>query len=387
MKISDRANEIHTSLTRQLFNMAAEYDDVIDLTLGDPDLAPPKVLCDSAYQAMLSNKLHYSANAGLLETRRAISTHIKKNWNISADATSQIAVTVGGMEALYLSLLSVINPGDEVIIFAPYYVNYIQMISICGGVPTIINAYDKDRGFVITADMIESAITDKTVAIMVNSPNNPTGDIIGADMLAGIANVAERHDLVIISDEVYRTLIYDGANHQSILQFENAKSRTILIDSMSKEYSMTGWRIGYAFGPAEIITAITKLQENVASCATLSSQYALITAYNENVDSSYIVEEFEKRRNFLADKLKSFDMLQPLTPKGTFYMFINISKTGMRCDDFAYKLLREAHIAVVPGISYGDMFGDYIRVAFTKELPVLEEAVSRLEEFFRNFRS
>lgn len=380
MKISDRAKLIQPSLTRKLFNMAKQYDDVIDLTLGDPDLAPPDEVCEAAYYAMKSNKIHYSANAGLLQTRAAIAGHIGNIWGTECDPSKNIIITVGGMEALYLTMLSMIDPGDEVIVFAPYYINYIQMIELCGGIPVIINAYDARKGIVINKAELEAAVTDRTVAVIINSPNNPTGGIIDRNTLKIIAETAEKHDLAIVSDEVYRTLIYDNVKHESILQFEEARGRTILVDSMSKEYSMTGWRIGYAYGPEDIISNMIKLQENVAACATVSSQYALMEAYTNQLPNHYIRDEFQERRNFLYTELSKIDKLIPTNPKGTFYMFIDISKTGMKSEQFAYALLENAHIAVVPGVAYGEMYDDYIRIAFTKKIDVLKEAVKRLKE-------
>ena len=386
MKLSKVTSNIQPSLTRKLFNMAKEYDDVIDLTLGDPDLAPPKEVCDAAYSAMQTNKLHYSANAGLIETRNAIAHHIKRIWNRDCNPDNNLIVTVGGMEALYLTIMSIVDPGDEIIVFAPYYVNYIQMIELCGGTPIVINAYDSEKGWVINEDILENAITEKTVGVIINSPNNPTGTILNRDILKIIYDTAEKYDFTIISDEVYRTLIYDNSVHESILQFDNAMSRTVLIDSLSKEYSMTGWRIGYAFGPSELIANMIKLQENVAACATVSSQYALIEAYNNQLSNQYIIDEFQKRRNYLYNALSAITVLNPIEPKGTFYMFVNISDTGLKSEEFAYKLLQETHIAVVPGITYGEMYDAYIRIAFTKEINVLEMAVQRLSKFFSILR-
>lgn len=383
MKISERANRITPSLTRKLFNMAKKYDDVIDLTLGDPDLAQPDELCDAAYEAMKSNKMHYSANAGLLETRLAISDRISGVWGLECDPNKNVIVTVGGMEALYLSLLSTIDPGDEVIVFAPYYVNYIQMIELCGGVPVILNVYDTRNGIVINRQEFEQAITDKTIAVIINSPNNPTGCIINKEMLKIIAETAEKHNLMIISDEVYRTLIYDGKQHESIMQFDEAKNRTILIDSLSKEYSMTGWRLGYAYGPEMIIANMIKLQENVAACASVSSQYALIAAYKKKLSNRYIIDEFQKRRDYFYEKMSGFESFITSIPQGTFYMFVDISKTGMKSEEFAYKLLDDCHIAVVPGVTYGEMYDDYIRIAFTRDIGVLETAIARLKKYYK----
>lgn len=362
--------------------MAKNYNDVIDLTLGDPDLAPPEELCSAAYTAIKNNKLRYSANAGLVEARNAVSKNIERVWNIKSNPNNELIITVGGMEALYLAILTMIDEGDEVIVFAPYYVNYVQMIELCGGKPVIINAYDEKHGIHINNQMLEDAVTDKTVALIINSPNNPTGDVIDKETLQIIAEFADKHDLMIISDEVYRTLLYDNKEHESILQFDKAKNRTILIDSLSKEYSMTGWRIGYAYGPNEIIGNMVKFQENVAACANVSSQYALIEAYTKQISNRYIVEEFKKRRDFLFEEISKIDLLRPLKPKGTFYMFINIAKTQMKSEEFAYELLEKEHVAVVPGKAYGDMYDDYIRLAFTRDISKLKEAVTRLNHFF-----
>lgn len=386
MKISIRAKSIQPSLTRQLFNMAKKYDDVIDLTLGDPDLVQPDEICDAAYEAMRSNKMHYSANAGLIEARKAISKRVTEIWEVKCDPEKNIIVTVGGMEALYLSLLSIIDPGDEVIVFAPYYVNYIQMIELCGGKPIIINVYDVHNGIAIDKEAMYAAITDKTVAVIINSPNNPTGCIMDKKTLQIIGEAAEKYDLTIISDEVYRTLVYDGLKYESIMQFENAKKRTILIDSMSKEFSMTGWRLGYAYAPKDIIENMIKLQENVAACATISSQYGLIAAYEKKLSNKYIVDEFQKRRDYLYNELNKFESFIPNKPQATFYMFINISRTGLKSEEFAYKLLDDCHIAVVPGVTYGDMYDDYIRVAFTKDICVLKKAVERLKTKFNKIQ-
>lgn len=382
MKLSKRAECISPSLTRKLFNMAANYTDVIDLTLGDPDLAPPEELCSAAYAAIKNNKLRYSANAGLAEARNAISKNIERVWNIKSNPDDELIITVGGMEALYLAILTMIDEGDEVIVFAPYYVNYVQMIELCGGKPVIINAFDERHEIHIDNQVLEGAITNKTAALVINSPNNPTGDVMDKETLQIIAEFADKHDLMIISDEVYRTLLYDNKEHESILQFDKAKKRTVLIDSLSKEYSMTGWRIGYAYGPKEIIANMVKFQENVAACANVSSQYALIEAYTKQISNRYILEEFQKRRDFLFEEISKIDLLRPLKPKGTFYMFINIEKTQLKSEEFAYKLLEKEHVAVVPGKAYGDMYDDYIRLAFTHDVSKLKEAVRRLNHFF-----
>lgn len=381
MKASKRISRIEPSLTRKMFNLAQNFDDVIDLTLGDPDLAPPKELRQAAYRAMEGNKLRYSANAGLPEARRAVSKKIAEVWGQEC-ALENIAITVGGMEALFLSLYCMIDEGDEVIVFAPYYINYLQMIELCGGKPVVVDAYNAQQGLYVNRDVLEAAVTDKTIAIIINSPNNPTGDVFSREMLRDIAVVAQAHDLSIISDEVYRTLLYDGRTHESVLQFPEAAGRTLVVDSMSKEYSMTGWRIGFAFGPQELIANMVKMQENVAACANVASQYALLEAYQNKVPNHYIVEEFQERRDYLYSALKEINLLRVQKPKGTFYLFVDISQTGYRSEEFAYKLLEDVHVAVVPGVVYGKAYDGYIRVAFTRKVEVLEEAVQRFQTFF-----
>lgn len=381
MKISSKTNRITPSLTRKLFNMAHEYDDVIDLTLGDPDLAPPENIKLAACKSIQNNLTHYSANAGLYGVRKAVSKHVSKIWGIESCAEN-IMLTIGGMEALYLSLLCMLDEGDEVIIFAPYYVNYVQMVGMCGSKPIIIDAYGKN-GFEITKEQIVEKITDKTVAIIINSPNNPTGDVLNEAFLKNVYEVACENDMYIISDEVYRTLTYDSVYHKSILHFPKAFERTILIDSMSKEYSMTGWRIGYAWAPVEFIQAMTKVQENVAACASLPSQYAMLYAYENAVDNKYIVSEFEARRNFLYERMSSIEKISCVKPKGAFYMFVNVEKTGLKSEEFAEKLLKEKHIAVVPGKAYGNNYDNYIRIAFTKNISILDEAICRINDFVR----
>ena len=385
MKISRRANSVQPSLTRQLFNMAKNYDDVIDLTLGDPDLNTPERIKAAGCRAIMQNKTKYSANAGLAEARAVIAKHVQKIWDIPCDPDENLIVTVGGMEALFLSLACLVDEGDEVIIFAPYYVNYVQMVTVCGGTPVIIDSYSDQLGMVIDEDKVRKSITDRTVAIIINSPNNPTGSLLSKKDLKVVADIAEEYDLTVISDEVYRTLIFEGKQHESILQFPSARGRTVLIDSLSKEFCMTGWRIGYTHGPAELIKNMVKMQENVVACASLPSQYAVIEAYSgECEDSDTALNEFERRCNFLYEKLSQIPGVHCVKPKGTFYLFLNIEKTGLESYDFACRLLQQEHVAVVPGIAYGEHYTKYVRIAFTRELSVLDKAVEKIRRFVLN---
>lgn len=380
MKISKKANIIEPSLTRDLFNRALQFDDVINLTLGDPDFAPPPEIQQAACEAILEGKTHYSANAGLLELRQKIAKSFEKEYHLSCDPKSEVIVTVGGMEALYLAISSIVDLGDEVIVFAPYYVNYVQMIRMNGGTPVIIDT-DAANDFSIDLTDLEKHISSKTVAIIINSPCNPTGHMYPADTLAGIAEIAKKHDIYVISDEVYRSLIYDKQKHHSILENSEIKDHVILIDSISKKYSMTGWRLGWAIGNSTVISAMTKMQENVAACAPLPSQYAVLDALKKELPSDNLRNAFQARRDCIYSALSQCGKLSVSKPTSTFYIFVGIKDTGMKSVDFALALLEKEHVAVVPGRAYGASFDDYIRIAFTQDIKVLETACERIKHF------
>lgn len=383
MKISKRANIIEPSLTRELFNKAKQYDNVIDLTLGDPDVQPNEQIKLAACNAINDGKTRYSANAGLLELRETIANCVEKEYRVSIDYNKDTIVTVGGMEALFLAFSTIIDPGDEVIIQAPYYVNYVQMIKMCGGIPVIIFS-NEEEDFQLSINEVKSKINNKTVAIVLNSPCNPSGRVINSKILDELSKVVKENDLLVVTDEVYRTLLFDGHKHDSIFSREGMKERTILIDSISKRFAMTGYRLGYAIGPSEIIASMIKMQENVCACAPLPSQYAAIEAYSNCLEQNGITKAFEKRRNILVDAINKINGLNCKKPNGTFYLFINIGSTGLNCIDFSYRLLEEQKVAVVPGVAYGEKYTDYIRIAFTLEESKLLEAVDRINTFIQN---
>lgn len=381
IKTSTVADNIKLSLVRSLFNEAKKYDDVIDFTLGDPDIQTHQAIKDAACEAIQEGKTRYSQNAGLLELRQTISKYYEHKEGFHYAPESDVMITVGAMEGLYLVLLSMLNPYDEVIIPAPYYVNYAQMVRMCHAVPVIVDNPEKTDLTFDVAD-IEKAITSKTRAIMINTPSNPSGRIIPQDKIAAIAELAKEHDLVVISDEVYKCLIYDDVPFKSIVAIEGMRDRTILINSLSKEFCMTGYRIGYVLAPKEIIAAMTKLQENVCACAPLPSQYAAIKALSGKEDySKNMVEIFTERRNVLYEGLNKIDKFSIKAPEATFYMMVDIAKTGMNSIDFCYALLRDAHVAAVPGVTYGQCCKHYIRIAFTLDVEKIKEGVRRITKF------
>lgn len=386
IQTSDIANGIQTSFTRQLFNMAKEYDDVIDFTLGDPDVQTHPAIKAAACRAIEQGKTRYSQNAGLLELRQTIAKYYNRKEQLSYRPEDEVMVTVGAMEGLYLCLLAMLNPEDEVIIPAPYYVNYTQMVAMCHAKPVIVDNPEV-TDLTYRLEDIERAITPRTRAIMINTPSNPTGRVLSQEMLAGIAEIAKKHDLVVIADEVYKCLIYDKQPWKSIAHIEGMRKRTILVNSLSKEFCMTGYRIGYVLGPSEIITAMTKLQENVAACAPLPSQYAAIEALGSTEDySKDMVRIFTERKECIVDGISSIEGLTCREPDATFYLMVDISSTGMNSVDFAIALLKSQHVAVVPGITYGKCCDHYIRIAFTRELDYIREGVKRIGEFMKGLK-
>ncbi len=386
-RISNVANSIAPSMIRKLFNMAKTMDGVVDFTLGDPDIQPHMNIKEAACNAIMEGKTRYSQNAGLLELRETISRRYKEKESIDYSPVSEIAVTVGAMEALYLTLLSLVNPGDEVIIPAPYYVNYKQMVEMCGGIPVIVDPSDRGT-LLVNGEDIEKAITGRTKIILLNSPANPSGRILSDRTIKKIAKLAIEKNLLVISDEVYRKLIYDGKPYLSIATLPGMKDNVIVINSLSKEFCMTGYRIGYVIGPEDVISAVVKLQENVAACAPLPSQYAAIEALGTDEDySEHMIETFTRRRDTLYKELKEAEGIRVIKPEATFYAMVNISGLGYESSvQFAYDLLENAHVAVVPGVAYGNICKDFIRIAFTLDESKIIEGAKRIVRFTKEIK-
>ena len=383
--LSTMAEGIKPSLTRTLFNMAKAYDDVIDFTLGDPDVPTHQKIKDAGCKAIQDGKTRYSQNAGLLELRNVISDYYIRKEGFEYNPVSEIMVTVGAMEGLYLALLSITNPGDEYIIPAPYYVNYGQMVHMCGGVPVIVDK-PAEEPLSFRVEDIEAAINPKTKAIIINTPSNPSGKIIPWNKIEKLAELAKKHDLYVISDEVYKCLIYGENKFKSIVSIEGMRERTILTNSLSKEFCMTGWRIGYVLANKEIVANMTKLQENICACAPLPSQYAAIEALSSKEDYSANMKSiFSERRDALVSGINSIKGLSCTPPDATFYLMVDISKTGLKSFDFACKLLESVHVAVVPGVTYGQSCDNYVRIAFTKNVDVIKQGVERIATFMSQF--
>lgn len=384
--VSKVSETVQPSLTRKLFNMAKSYNDVIDFTLGDPDVQTHQAIKDAGCRAIQEGKTRYSQNAGLLELRHTIAEYYKRTEGFEYSPVDEVIVTVGAMEGLYLTLLSILDPDDEVIIPAPYYVNYVQMVSLCHAKPVVIdNPEAEELSFNI--EDIEAAITPKTKAIIINTPSNPSGKVIQWNKIEALAEIAKTHDLIVISDEVYKCLLYDNIKFKSIVAIDGMRERSVLVNSLSKEFCMTGWRIGYVLAPRELIGIMTKLQENVCACAPLPSQYAAIEALSGKEDySKDMIDIFTSRRNILYSGLSKIPGLYSNKPEATFYMMVDVSATGLSSYDFCCKLLETVHVACVPGIAYGNSCDRYIRIAFTLDENKIKEGVARIAKFMEGLQ-
>ena len=380
MKLTQRVLGMAPSLPRKLFDMAKEIDgDVIDLTLGDPDVPPPANVRAAACAAIEACRTRYSQNAGLHEAREAVAAFQRAQYGRDV-AAEDVILTVGAMGSIFQQLFSLVEPGDEVIVPAPYWVNYVEVTKLCGAVPVVVSARE-ENGFSVTAEQVAAAITPRTRVIVVNSPNNPTGRVLREDAVRGIAALAVTHDLFVISDEVYRSLVYDGIPYLSIFDLPEMRGRCSVIDAVSKQFSMTGYRLGYTIGPRPLVETMTRLQENVNACAPLPSQYAAIAAYGPETDASYLFREYAARRQIVVDGIRDIPGLSLGGVDAAFYAFVNISATGMDSQSFAYGLLKEQRVAVVPGLAYGDAYDNFIRIAFTVSGERLREALGRLRAF------
>lgn len=382
MLVSNVVKENEPQLVRRIYDKSKEYENVVDLTLGDPDIPTPQKVRDAANKALAENKTKYTANAGIPELRAAISADVKKRTGITY-SIDEITVTAGAIGALYLTTVSILNPDDEMIILEPHWPNYTNMVKMCGAVPKYVNYLGEDN-LKILAQNIEKAITNKTRAIIINSPSNPTGVVLPFEKLKAIAEIAKKYNLWVITDEVYHTIVFDGS-FRSILEIPNMKERTILVDSLSKRFSMTGFRVGFVCAPKEVAVAVATLEENVNSCACMFAQYASFSALkNSETLEKEICETFRSRCNAMTAELKKSKNLIVNDATSTFYLFIDINKTGLTSEEFAYKLLDEKHIAVVPGNAFNRAGEGYIRIACTLSEEKLVAAAKEIVDFADN---
>jgi aminotransferase len=381
MEASKNTKDIQPSTIRKMFNKAQQYDKVVSFTLGEPDFTASENVVKAGCDAIKNGMSKYSANAGIIELRQAVSDNLLVKNNVLYNPQSEITITVGAMNALYLTLKVLLNPGDEVIVSAPCWTNYLQQIKMCDGVPVLVPVTE-ENDFMYDIYTLKDSITDKTKAIIINSPCNPTGGMLDLKTLEGIAKLAKKHDLMIISDEVYQHIVFDGNKHISISTIEGMKEHTVIIDSWSKAYAMTGWRVGYAAGPEWLVSNITKLQENVVACAATPCQYAALEALRGPQDYvDYMVSQYKERRDIIVEKLNEIPGISCKKPKGTFYAFANIKGTGMSSVDFAMKLLEEKQVVIVPGTAFGDSGEGYVRISFATSKEEIAKGMELIKEF------
>ena len=381
MKLSESAGMIKHSAIRRMFNKALEYEHVISFTLGEPDFTASENVVEAGCKAIREGKTKYSENAGIMPLREAVSASLKKDAGLEYKPATEITITTGGMGALFLTLKSLVDPGDEVIICEPYWTNYMQQVQLCGGRPVFVVCREENDFMPDPAD-VEAAITERTKVLIINSPSNPTGAVLDEATLGGIADIAKAHDLIVLSDEVYKSIIYDGLKYKSIAELPGMKERTVIVNSFSKGYAMTGWRVGYAAGPEWIIDCVTKFQEDVAACAAMPCQYAALEALTGPQDfNHYMVEKYAQRRAVMVEKLNAIPGISCKAPKGTFYAFANIRAFGMKSQDFADRLLDEKQVVVVPGSAFGEGGEGYIRLSYATDMDNIVRGLELIGEF------
>lgn len=382
--LSDKVVSIKPSGIRKFFDIVAEMKDAISLGVGEPDFDTPWHIREEGIYAFERGKTFYTSNSGLKDLRIEISNYIKRTQKISYNPDNEILVTVGGSEAIDIGLRAILNHGDEVIIPQPSYVSYEPCTILAGGTPVIIEL-KAENGFRLTPAELLGAITDKTKILILPYPNNPTGAVMEKKDLEAIAKIAVEKDILVMSDEIYSALTYNG-EHVSIASLPGMKERTILINGFSKAYAMTGWRLGYACGPAEILKQMTKIHQFAIMCAPTISQYAAIEALRNGDDS---VEEMRKsynqRRRFLIHKFKEIG-LECFEPFGAFYVFPCIKEFGMTSEEFATKLLQEEKVALVPGTAFGECGEGFVRISYAYSIDNLKIALERIEKFINKLR-
>ena len=371
---------IKPSGIRKFFSIAEEMDNVISLGVGEPDFLTPWHIRQTGIDALEKGITRYTANAGLIQLRREIAEFYERKYNVAYDPKTDIIVTVGGSEGIDMCIRSVICSGDEVLVVEPSFVCYKPIVEICGGVAIPIVTTD-ENSFRLTPEALENAITDKTKLLILPYPNNPTGAVMRKEDLAAIAKVIKKHNLLVLSDEIYSELTYGDQPHVSIASISGMKERTIVINGFSKTYSMTGWRLGYALGPEPIITQMTKLHQFAIMSAPTNSQYAAIEALrNGDNDIEKMRDDYDMRRRFTVNAFRSIG-LDCFEPEGAFYIFPCIKSTGLSSEEFCERLILSKRVAVVPGNAFGDSGEGYIRVSYCYSIDNIKQAVKRIEEF------
>lgn len=397
MNLSKKAGNISPSITLSITAKANELKalgvDVVSFGAGEPDFNTPQNIINAAIKAMQDGKTKYTPAGGILELKKTICKKFKEDNGLDY-TTDQITISTGAKQCLANVFMAILNPGDEILIPIPYWVSYPELVKLADGVPVFVETL-KENNYKYTIEDLEKAVSDKTKAILINSPNNPTGTIYNREELIEIAEFAKKHDLLIISDEIYEKLIYDGEKHISIASLsEDAFERTVVINGVSKTYAMTGWRLGYMAASKEITKLMTSIQSHMTSNVNTIAQYAAIEALNGPIeDLNTMVKEFERRRNFMVDRLSKIDGVSIIKPSGAFYIMVNISSyfnTIFKGEeiknslDFSRVLLDEEKVAVIPGAGFG--LDEYIRLSYATSMDIIETGIDRIAMFINKIK-
>lgn len=378
---SDRIARVPPSGIRKFFDIAATMGDVISLGIGEPDFLTPEPVLDAGVASLRRGETHYTSNSGMIELRQALAGHLDRLYGVSYDPESEILITVGVSEALYLALMAVLDPGDEVIVPTPCFVSYIPEVVFAGGVPVSL-ATTVENAFQATAESIRPLITDRTKAVLIGYPNNPTGAVLTRPHAQALVDLAMKHDLLIISDEIYDRLVYGDHKHVCLASLAGARDRTITLGGFSKDYAMTGWRIGYAAAPPEILAAMRKVHQYTIMSAPTTGQVAAISALQRAEEHvSAMVQEYDRRRRMIVSGLNELG-LPTFEPLGAFYAFPSIKASGLDDETFAQELLTEEKVAVVPGNAFGAE-GSFVRCSYATSYEEIEEALERMQRFMR----
>ncbi len=382
--LSKRAVELKPSGIRKFFDILDEMDDVISLTVGQPDFSTPWHIRDAAIESLENSKTYYTSNSGLLAFREEIAEYLSRRFNLSYDPKKEIIVTVGGSEAIDLAIRAVVEPGDEVLIVEPSYVCYAPITSLTGGIAVSLPTKAADR-FKLTPELLREHITEKTKMLILPYPNNPTGAIMTEDDLKKIADVIKDTNIVVLTDEIYGELTY-GRRHFSFASLPGMKERTIYVGGFSKAYAMTGWRLGYVCAPYEILKQMLKIHQYAIMCAPTQSQYAGIKAARDgDEDIEYMRDSYDQRRRLILKGLRDIG-LECFEPEGAFYVFPNIGKFGLTSEEFCEKLLYEKHCAIVPGNAFGESGEGFARISYAYSVEHINKALERLGEFVEEIK-
>jgi aminotransferase len=378
--LARRMEGLKPSPIRKFFDIVATMKDVISLGIGEPDFTTPQSIVQAGIRSLQSGETHYTSNVGILDLRKALSAHLEKLYQVSYDP-ADIVISVGGSEALYLAATAIIDPGDEVIIPTPCFVSYQAEIHMAGGVPVEIPCRI-ENSFEVDPKDIAAAITPRTKAILLGYPSNPTGAVASRECLLEIARLAEEHDLIVFSDEIYDRLVY-GFNHVCFPSLPGMWDRTVLLGGFSKDYAMTGWRIGYAAGPHHLMQGLLRIHQYTVMCASTTAQVAATEAIlHGEEDVQAMVEEYDRRRKLIVSGMNAIG-LRTFEPRGAFYAFPQVSGTGLDAETFANRLLQEEKVAVIPGGGFGAGGEGFVRCSYATAYEKIEEALTRIDRFVR----